>query len=75
MKLREQICKLGAELLECPADAVEFDGKVVFESADPTRQKTLSEIAFASQFGHKIPLEFTETHTSPLSPQIGRAHV
>ena len=53
MKLREQICKLGAELLGCPADAVEFDGKVVFESADPTRQKTLSEIAFASQFGHK----------------------
>ena len=68
MKLREQICKLGAELLDCPADAVEFDGKVVFESADPTRQKTLSEIAFASQSGHKIPLEFTETHTSPLSP-------
>ena len=78
MKLREQICKLGAELLGCPADAVEFDGKVVFESADPTRQKTLSEIAFASQFGHKIPLEFTETHTSPLSPppyMVGAAEV
>ena len=78
LKLREQICKLGAELLECPADAVEFDGKVVFESADPTRQKTLSEIAFASQFGHKIPLEFTETHTSPLSPppyMVGAAEV
>ena len=78
MKLREQICKLGAELLECPADAVEFDGKVVFESADPTRQKTLSDIAFASQFGHKIPLEFTETHTSPLSPppyMVGAAEV
>ena len=78
LKLREQICKLGAELLECPADAVEFDGKVVFESADPTRQKTLSDIAFASQFGHKIPLEFTETHTSPLSPppyMVGAAEV
>ena len=78
MKLWEQICKLGAELLGCPADAVEFDGKVVFESADPTRQKTLSEIAFASQFGHKIPLEFTETHTSPLSPppyMVGAAEV
>ena len=78
MKLREQICKLGAELLDCPADAVEFDGKVVFESADPTQQKTLSEIAFASQFGHKIPLEFTETHTSPLSPppyMVGAAEV
>ena len=57
---------------------MEFDGKVVFESADPTRQKTLSVIAFASQFGHKIPLEFTETHTSPLSPppyMVGAAEV
>ena len=48
------------------------------KAADPTRQKTLSEIAFASQFGHKIPLEFTETHTSPLSPppyMVGAAEV
>ena len=44
MKLREQICKLGAELLGCPADAVEFDGKEVFESAAPETKKTLSEI-------------------------------
>ena len=72
------LAQIAAEVLDCPADAVEFDGKVVFESADPTRQKTLSEIAFASQFGHKIPLEFTETHTSPLSPppyMVGAAEV
>lgn len=68
MKLREQICRLGAELLDCPENAVEFDGRVVFESAAPEKQKTLSEIAFASQFGHMVPLEATETHTSPLSP-------
>ena len=30
LRLREQICKLGAELLGVPADAVEFDGKEVF---------------------------------------------
>ena len=78
MKLREQICRLGAELLECPADAVEFDGKVVFVSADPAHQKTLSEIAYASQFGHMVPLEATETHTSPLSPppfMVGAAEI
>ena len=57
MKLREQICKLGAELLGCPADAVEFDGKEVFESAAPETKKTLSEIAYASQFGPMVPLE------------------
>ena len=78
MKLREQICKLGAELLGCPADAVEFDGKEVFESAAPETKKTLSEIAYASQFGHMVPLEATETHTSPLSPppfMVGAAEV
>ena len=68
LRLREQICKLGAELLGVPADAVEFDGKDVFKSKDPTRKKSLSEIAYASQFGHMVPLEATETHTSPLSP-------
>ena len=78
LKLREQICKLGAELLGCPADAVEFDGKEVFESAAPETKKTLSEIAYASQFGHMVPLEATETHTSPLSPppfMVGAAEV
>ena len=73
-----QICKLGAELLGCPADAVEFDGKEVFESAAPETKKTLSEIAYASQFGHMVPLEATETHTSPLSPppyMVGAAEV
>ena len=34
-----QICKLGAELLECTEDEVEFDGKDVFKSKDPTQKK------------------------------------
>lgn len=78
MKLRGQICKLGAELLECTEDEVEFDGKDVFKSKDPTQKKSLSEIAYASQFGHMVPLEATETHTSPLSPppfMVGAAEV
>ena len=78
MKLRGQICKLGAELLECTEDEVEFDGKDVFKSKDPAQKKSLSEIAYASQFGHMVPLEATETHTSPLSPppfMVGAAEV
>ena len=78
MKLRTQICRLGAELLECAEDEVEFDGRDVFMSKDPAQKKTLSEIAYASQFGHMIPLEATETHTSPLSPppfMVGAAEV
>ena len=78
LKLREQICKLGAELLDCAPDEVTFDGKNVFVDADPACKKTLAEIAAASQFGHMVPLEITETHTSPLSPppyMVGAAEI
>ena len=78
LKLREQICKLGAELLGCAPEETAFDGKDVFVDADPSRRKTLAEIAAASQFGHMVPLEITETHTSPLSPppyMVGAAEI
>lgn len=78
MKLRSQICKLGAELLHCEESDVAFDGKNVFVDADPEKKVSLSEVAFASQFGHMVPLEVTETHTSPLSPppyMVGAAEI
>ena len=68
LKLRGQICKLGAQLLVCGENDVEFDGKTVFVSADPARSVPLADIATASMFGHDVPLEVTETHMSPLSP-------
>ena len=78
LKLRSQICKLGAQLLDCSENDVEFDGKTVFASADPSKSVSLSDIATASMFGHDIPLEVTETHMSPLSPppyMVGAAEV
>ena len=78
MKLRAQICKLGAELLHCEEADVAFDGKNVFVDADPEQKVSLSEVASASQFGHMVPLEVTETHTSPLSPppyMVGAAEI
>ena len=78
LRLRGQICKLGAELLQTTEDAVDFDGKFVSLNADPEKRVSLSEVAFASQFGHMVPLEITETHTSPLSPppyMVGAAEV
>ena len=78
LKLREQICRLGAELLDCAPEETAFDGRDVFVDADPSRRKTLAEIAAASQFGHMVPLEITETHTSPLSPppyMVGAAEI
>ena len=78
LKLRGQICKLGAQLLGCGENDVEFDGKTVFVSADPARSVPLADIATASMFGHDVPLEVTETHMSPLSPppyMVGAAEV
>ena len=78
LKLREQISKLGAEMLECAPDEVTFDGRKVYVDAAPERGVSLAEIASASQFGHMVPLEATETHTSPLSPppyMVGAAEI
>ena len=78
LKLREQISKLGAEMLECAPDEVTFDGKKVYVDAAPERSVSLAEVASASQFGHMVPLEVTETHTSPLSPppyMVGAAEI
>ena len=78
LKLREQISKLGAEMLECAPDEVTFDGRKVYMDAAPERGVSLAEIASASQFGHMVPLEVTETHTSPLSPppyMVGAAEI
>ena len=78
LKLREQICKLGAEMLKCTPNEVTFDGKKVFVDTAPEHSVSLAEIASASQFGHMVPLEVTETHTSPLSPppyMVGAAEI
>ena len=78
LKLREQISKLGAEMLECAPDEVTFDGRKVYVDAAPERGVSLAEIASASQFGHMVPLEVPETHTSPLSPppyMVGAAEI
>ena len=78
LKLREQISKLGAEMLECAPDEVTFDGRKVYVDAAPERGVSLAEVASASQFGHMVPLEVTETHTSPMSPppyMVGAAEI
>ena len=71
MCIRDRICKLGAELLGVPADAVEFDGKEVFtteKAGDETKKIALADIATASMYGHEIPLEVTESRTAHISP-------
>ena len=78
LKLRKQICKLGAEILNCDESAVDFDGKFVFAAADPEKKVSLEDIVTTSMNGHMVTLEATETHTSPLSPppyMVGAAEI
>ena len=66
VKLREQICRLGAKLLGCEYGQVEFDGKEVI--LDSEHKVSLKEIAAASMCGNDIALEAAATHSSPISP-------
>ena len=78
LKLRGQICKLGAEMLGCDEAAVTFDGKQVYVEADPEKKVSLDDVVITSMNGHDVALEATETHTSPLSPppyMVGAAEI
>lgn len=71
MRLREQICRLGARMLGCDEAEAEFDGEKVYSSSacsEVEKSVTLKEIATASMAGNDITLEETVTHSSPLSP-------
>ncbi len=75
-KLRDRICELGAVLLGCKKEAVEFDGKVVMN--EEGKKVSLMNITTASMCGNDISLEVTETHTSPISPppfMVGAAEI
>lgn len=77
IQLKEQICKLGAKLLGCDMDKVEFDGKCV-KDIDTSKTVSLVDIATASMVGNDIALEAAYTHTSKTSPppfMVGAAEV
>ena len=78
LKLRGQICKLGAEMLGCDEADVNFDGKFVFVEVDPEKKVSLDDVVYTSTNGHSVALEATETHSSPLSPppyMVGAAEI
>ena len=78
LKLRSQICKLGAEMLGCDEAAVNFDGRQVYVEADPEKKVSLDDVVITSMNGHDVALEATETHSSPLSPppyMVGAAEI
>ena len=73
LELRENIKKIGAQLLGCAASEVDFDGKEVYiinpDGADNGAVSvSLSDIATKSQVNNTIPVDVTATYSSPVSP-------
>ena len=73
LELRENIKKIGAQLLGCAASEVDFDGKEVYiinpDGADNVAVSvSLSDIATKAQVNNTIPVDVTATYSSPVSP-------
>ena len=76
-QLKEQICAIAAQLLDCPAEELEFAGDRV-RRLDGGGEVTLAEIAAKSMCGNPIAVQATSSHTSPVSPppfMVGMAQV
>ena len=77
MELRENMMKIGAELLGCTLDEVEFDGEKVY-LVDGDQSVSLADIAVKSQVNNRIPVDVTATYSSPVSPppyMVGMAEI
>ncbi len=67
MRLRDQMCQIGAQLMECTADEVAFaDGEVY--RLDGSQRVSAEQIAVKSMAYNTIPVKVTESHSSPFSP-------
>lgn len=82
IQVKNQICRLGAELLGCSAEETEFDGRYVYqelsEAGAEKKKVSLTDIATASMCGNTIALEATVTNSSSISPppfMVGAAEV
>ena len=66
MKLRKQIMKVGASLLEVPEDKVDFDGKFVYTDGD--KKVSIADVAFKTMFNNSETIQVSASHTSQTSP-------
>lgn len=76
-QLKEKLCAIAAELLECPPEELCYeDGQVLQERTGKT--VSLAEIAVKCQCSNAVSPEATAMHTSPVSPppfMVGMAEI
>lgn len=70
-KLRENIHKIGADLLGCSVEETDFNGKEVCRLNEVEGEKnsvSLFEIGVKTQVNNNLETQFTATASSPVSP-------
>ena len=66
-RLKENLCKLAAEILQCEYDELVFTGKGV-KNLKTNKEVLLFDLATKSMCGNEIPVQVTMSHSSPVSP-------
>ena len=66
-KLRENICEIGARVLQRSLEEVEFDGSKVY-TLDGALEVSLKEISYDAQCNNTITVDIIETCSSKISP-------
>ena len=67
LELRENMRRIGANMLGCAPEETVFSGKGV-SRADGSASVSLMDIATRSMAGNNIPVQVTVSHSSPVSP-------
>lgn len=67
VELKNRMCVIAAEMLECSAEDLVFDGNMV-RTADERKSVSLSQIADRSMNGSSDAVQVTVSHSSPVSP-------
>ncbi len=67
LELRENMCRIGANLLGCDVSEVDFRGDGVYK-LDGSAFASRAQIATKSMVFNAVPAQATVTHTSPVSP-------
>ncbi|MGN1014570.1 MAG: xanthine dehydrogenase family protein molybdopterin-binding subunit [Butyricicoccus sp.] len=66
-ELRQTICRIAAEMMQCEEGDVEFTGTEV-RRLDGSASVPLCDIATKSMVNNTIPAQITQSHSSPISP-------
>jgi len=66
-RLKEQICRIAAEMMECPVEQVVVEGKQA-KNVETGQTVSLCDVSYKGQLNNNHAAEATVSHSSPVSP-------